>query len=93
MSDEERETQKAAVAQVVATFNAQQRAAWQSLIGARFTGRVSLFGGFMGGGFGPGGPGGGGPPHNRDHGDRGDRGDRRGGPDDAPPEPPPDEPR
>jgi serine/threonine protein kinase len=87
MSDEQRETLKVAVAQVVATFSPQQRATWDSLIGNPFAGRVSLFGGFMGGGFG--GPGG--PPPQRDHRDRGD--DRRDGPDDAPPGPPPGEPR
>jgi serine/threonine protein kinase len=93
--EEMRQAREAAVAQVVQMLTPQQRAAWQSLTGAPFTGRVSLFGGFLGGGFGPGGGAGAGaggagsPPHDHDRGDRGDRDDRRGGPDDAPPAPSP----
>jgi serine/threonine protein kinase len=92
MSDEQREAQKAAVAQVVAMFNPQQLAAWNSLTGKPFTGRVSLFGGFMGGGFGAfGGAGGPGGPPRHDRGNRGNRDERPGNPADErshPPEPP-----
>jgi serine/threonine protein kinase len=86
MFEEMRQAREATLDEAVKQLTPQQHAAWNALVGPPFTGRVSLFTGFMGGGgFGGGGPGAG-PPPDQDHRDR-------GGPNEAPPEPPRDEPR